>query len=531
MLNVRNRTKMLEYLVAVAGLLVVGVGLRSLVARSGSPSSANAGSDTRLIIPTETQEPLANPYMGWGLWAGSYYDFSPEQYGQKLSLADNTTAFGDDAPRFNWVLLDWPWAAAEPSEGQFDWKDFDAVIDYWKARDKQIVLRFWVTDDPGWSGKPGGVPCPDWLWAKGARYREYVGNGGVKRREPDYADPSYQSVYLPQLKKLLTAFAAKYDKPGSPVILLQVMGYGHWADWATWYSKYKFPSLRFKHDLLAKLMGIYIDTIKNIQLFEMASGDWDRQEVEKTLQDRLYTKALDVALAHNFGLIWTGYIDGLSYWDRDLKDQYWRTHPIIAEGNWDYGLMKSQPIHGTCDENLDLALEWHSNFAHFYFDATAYKRVMQDDRSFIERGLESGGLGYRLVPTSLSWPSELPGGNLMVFRQTWVNRNVGRLYVQHWLKLYLTDSAGNEKFAEVDSSFDPTTWVKGQDYSLTTVFHLKKDLAPGTYDVRIALADSQGTPRINLGIDGKDSQQRYKVGVIRIRPPLEIKGCDQTYCP
>ena len=504
----------------------------SCTALAGSPAGAatNAGSLMRVIIPAETLGPLNNPYMGWGLWAGSYNDFTAERYGQKLSVADNTTAFGDDAESFSWVLLDWPWAAAEPSEGHFDWKDFDAIVDYWKARNKQIFLRFWVTDDPGWNGKPGGIPCPDWLWAKGVHYREYVGNGGVKRREPNYADPSYQAVYLPELQKLLTAFAEKYDKPGTPFMFIQVMGYGHWADFATWYSKYQFSSLQFKHALLAKLMGIYIATFKKIQLIEMASGDWNTAE-DESLQDRLYNKALDVALAHHFGLIWTGFIDGLGGWDRDLKDRYWRTDPIVAEGNWDYWVMKKDPVHGTPDENLDVALDWHSNFAHFYFDAIAYKQVMQDDKAFIDRGLMSGGLGYRLVPTSLGWPDAVPAGNLLVFRQTWVNRSVGRLYVQHWLKLILTDVAGNEKFSEVNTSFDPTTWVRGQEYSLISVFHLKKDLAPGTYDVRIALVNADGKASINLPIEGGDTEKRYRVGTLRVLAPVATSACAQAYCP
>ena len=116
--------------------------------------------------------------------------------------------------------------------------------------------------------------------------------------------------------------------------------------------------------------------------------------------------------------------------------------------------MKSQKVHGTPDENLSLVLDWHANYAHFYTDAIAYKLEVSQDQKFLERGLRIGGMGYRLVPTSLSWPGELPAGNLMVVRQTWVNRNLGRLYLQHPLKLYLTDPLGTEKFSEVDSSFD-----------------------------------------------------------------------------
>jgi hypothetical protein len=156
---------------------------------------------------------------------------------------------------------------------------------------------------------------------------------------------------------------------------------------------------------------------------------------------------------------------------------------------------------------------------------------MREDRANFERGLESGGLGYRLVPTSLSWPRQVPAGNLLLVRQTWVNRNVARLYVQHPLKLYLTDAQGTEKFSESDTSFDERSWVRGKDYSLISVFHLQKELPPGVYDVRIALADGAGKPRIRLGIDGADSELRYKVGEIRILPPEKVAGCDKAYCP
>ncbi len=479
------------------------------------------------VIPVESDDPLPNPYMGWGIWAGR------RQFGyneKSFTVEDDTTGFKDGAPQFNWALVDWDWASLEPKEGQYNWKDFDTVLSYWAARGKQFMVRFWVTDDAGWNGHPGSPVLPDWLWQKGVRYREYVGNGSVKQRELDYADPSYERIYLPQLRKLLAAFAEKYDKPGTPVILLQVMGYGHWADWATWYSHYQFPSRQFKHELLTKIMNVYIETFKHIKLFEFSGADWDAGE-DRTLEDRLYTKALDVAVANDFALIWTGFIDGLRGWDRDLKDRYWRNHPIVAEGNWSYDDMKEQRTHGTLDENLDLGLEWHANFEHFYVGSDAYPRAMREDRDYWERGLRSGGLGYRLVPVSLSWRETLPAGDLLVFKQSWVNRNVGRLYVQHPLKLYLMDAQGKEKFSEVNTSFDETSWVQGETRTLSSVFHLPKDLAPATYDVRIALVEASGKPMIALPIQGGDAEKRYKVGEIRIVAPEGIAACDKAYCP
>ncbi|MGA7415502.1 MAG: DUF4832 domain-containing protein, partial [Bryobacteraceae bacterium] len=443
---------------------------------------------------------------------------------------DNTTAYPNDAPLFSWVMVDWNWSDLESKEGQYNWEAFDRVLQYWSSRGKQFVVRFWVTDDAGWNGDPGTNPIPEWLWTKGLRFREYKGNGGAPKREPDYMDPSYQSIYLPALQRLLDEFAKKYDKPQTSVEFLQVMGYGHWADFATWYSHYPFPSPKAQHDLLAQLMHMYTGTFHYVRLFEFAGTDWNKEQF-KTLEAQIYTKALDVALANNFGLIWTGFIDGVGGWDRDLMNQHWKQHSVIAEDNWDYLELKDQGTHGTLDENLDLMLEYHANLAHYYVRSTTYARAMKEDRTNFERGVSEGGLGYRLVPKDLSWRSELPAGDLLAVKQRWVNRNVGNLTVLHSLKVYLTDRKGQERFSEIDSSFDPRSWIKGESYVQTSVFHLPKELAPGDYDLRIALVDADGKPRIRLAIQGGDDEKRYKIGTIHILPARKQSGCDKAFCP
>ena len=75
----------------------------------------------------------------------------------------------------------------------------------------------------------------------------------------------------------------------------------------------------------------------------------------------------------------------------------------------------------------------------------------------------SGGLGYRMVLASASWPKELPAGHLLLINQEWMNRNVGRLYIHHPLKVCLLDSQGDEKFSALDWDIDVTRWVKGEE--------------------------------------------------------------------
>jgi hypothetical protein len=189
----------------------------------------------------------------------------------------------------------------------------------------------------------------------------------------------------------------------------------------------------------------------------------------------------------------------------------------LGEG-WAYDEIKDVGTYGTIEENAKVVLEYHTNFYHFYNYAQSYRRMMQDDRAVLETGLRSGGLGYRLVLTSASWPTELPAGHLLLINQTWLNRNVGRLYVIQPLKVYLTDSQGNEQYSQIDYDFDETPWVKGESYTRSSVINLPDSLAPGEYDVRIAVVDRSGKPRIRLAIEGEDAEKRYKLGRVRIVP-------------
>ncbi len=481
------------------------------------------------VHPGEISDPIPNPYMGLGLWVG------PRRYGlnpqESFTAKDLTTGFGDEAPLFNWVLVDWDWASLEPREGEYDWQEFDTVTQYWSKRGKQLVVRLWVTDDAGWNGHPGVPVLPQWLWDKGLKSSEYAGNGGRKTLEPAYTDPSFNSVYLPALQKLLKAFAERYDKPNTSVVLLQATGYGQWVDWASWYSKVQFPTMKAKHEALASIMQTYIGTFQHIQLLEMAAADWD-EERYLTLDQMFYAKALDVAEVNNFGFIWTGFVDGLgSTYDRVTMERVWHRHPIIAEGNWSYDEIKDQFTHGTMNENIAGAVDWHANYFHLYSSPDVYKRELREDRPALERALGPGGLGYRLVPTTLSWPEKLPAGHLLALKQSWINRNAGRLYVAQPLKLYLTSKEGKEVFGQVNHAFNESTWVEGESYPITSFFQLPLTIQPATYDIRIALVDSSGKPTIRLGIAGEDSEHRYKVGEIQILPSDAPKSCVSAFCP
>ena len=128
------------------------------------------------------------------------------QHGRHYSVEENTVGFGDDAPLFDWFCLDWMWADLQPREGKYYWDDLDQVMEYWAERGKQINLRVWVTDDPGWAGDSGADEvCPNWVWEAGAACHEYVDEGGRTIKEPDYPHPTYKTTCDHAIGRFLAA--------------------------------------------------------------------------------------------------------------------------------------------------------------------------------------------------------------------------------------------------------------------------------------------------------------------------------------
>jgi hypothetical protein len=183
------------------------------------------------------------------------------------------------------------------------------------------------TDDPGWNGAPGNEVCPDWLWKAGAHYREYTGEGKTRKREPDYADPTYETIYLPKVRKFFSALAERYDKRESPVVMWGAMGYGQWGEWHTFWSRYPWPNAEFKHNVLAKVVDMYSEIFREKQL-RIACAPEDNPVKLKRLNDYLYGQAVDVALSKGWALAYHGFIDGQGQYCKQLFQTYYRQLPV-----------------------------------------------------------------------------------------------------------------------------------------------------------------------------------------------------------
>jgi hypothetical protein len=73
-----------------------------------------------------------------------------------------------------------------------------------------------------------------------------------------------------------------------------------------------------------------------------------------------------------------------------------------------------------------------------------------------------------------------------------------------------------EYFSGADPAFDVSSWVRGEEYPVTSIVGLPGKLEPGIYDLRIALTTEAGKPASRLPIEGEDGIGRYRLGTIRL---------------
>lgn len=216
-----------------------------------------------------------------------------------------------------------------------------------------------------------------------------------------------------------------------------------------------------------------------------------------------------------------------------LVEELWEDRPVITE--W-YGIYSNYNDKDTgrnrnwsgwnFTDAVDQALDQHGMVAEMSRDLDVTDAVLSHpDFDRLARKI-----GYRLVLSKAFFPETLKAGEKLILRQIWKNQGVSKLYVKHPLRVYLIDKNGQEMWSAIDHDFDPTHWKRGQMFEVFSSFALPRDLAEGTYELRVALVDPTGKPAIQLGMEGQDGQRRYTLGKVDIDAGKD-KGRDERIEP
>jgi hypothetical protein len=125
-------------------------------------------------------------------------------------------------------------------------------------------------------------------------------------------------------------------------------------------------------------------------------------------------------------------------------------------------------------------------------------------------------MGYRLVPTRVTYPSEIRAGQRFRVEFEWVNRGVGRAMRDYHLRLTLADDKGAAIASTDAGELDTDAWIRGETYKASNDVTFQT-IAPGAYQLRITLIDPRDGRSINLPLGDRGEDRSYPIGAIRCR--------------
>jgi hypothetical protein len=216
--------------------------------------------------------------------------------------------------------------------------------------------------------------------------------------------------------------------------------------------------------------------------------------------------------------------------EKTFNTEIWNTTrstgcgPITAETANGYSSYKSntaslgKTIEQLCTGAIDEGVSQHANL----FTIIGWAGL--DAMSFISEqpSLENYGLnnmGYRLVPTSIGFTSNVGTDRIVALNSSWVNRAAGHAIQNYSLRLILNDASGN-KVTELDfGNSGSNGWNKGTTYSLNDYkASIPSNIAAGNYRACIALYSSTDNKYIELPINNASlsNEQGYYIGQLTI---------------
>jgi hypothetical protein len=478
-----------------------------------------------LVSVHPCEDPLAalhNPDMGWVLYENFPVDPRPHGSSNLITLPN------DDAPGVDNVAVMFAWSDVETRPHHYYLSAVDRACDYWRKRGKRIQLRmstesllWWNTLDP-----PHGRGIPqDLLDRLPADKKQTRTLSGIRYTVVDARGP----LYLSRLEHFLAAVEDHFRGPRA-VTLIDLRGFGVWGEW---HSGYRYPTLAGRRAALCGILDRFSKILPDHFLAlsyshdpdgppEYFAGPADHFDPAFTANynDFLRYSAFDYALTKpNITFRRDGVGGAVFSNQRKLADQAFASRtrgPMVCEFIQGYADAKAE---GTARVKalIDDALSLHPNYMNLIgwqgADALAFVHERPDLFAYALRNM-----GYRLMPTTIRYPSTLAAGSPLRIESTWENRAVGRAMRDLHLVLSLIDQAG-KTIARVDAG--PTGadhWIKGEPATVVKQV-IFKPVPPGSYRLALALADPTDGRPIALPIANRIEDGSFPIGPIHIQPP------------
>ena len=450
------------------------------------------------VHPKDTGAALVNPGMGWTL---HFYSNIPRNYGSKLAPSDTL----DDFPGLSTVYLRIPWAYLEPQEGKYNWALLDTPAQRWIAKGKRIALR--LTCSENWLR----FARPEWVKDAGTQGTFYTYGKGRDPNGPAW-DPFFDDpIFLEKLDRFLAAAGARYD--GSPrVDFIDIGTYGLWGEGHTHASSQQDEiAIQKRH------IDLHLKHFKHSLL--CISDDFaghDKPGQRFPITD--YALSQGVTIRDDSIMVQP---PPRSWYHSDMAQAFWPRLPVILEHEH-YGSSQRRGAWGDGSLLLKAVEDYHASFMSIHW----WPRILlNENRAIIERINQR--LGYRLLPTEVSWPRHVVIGEPFQVRWTWANRGVAACYAGGFPALTLKDDRDGIVSVLSDEGLNMRELKTGPPANGPTTTHesefvvglLAPRTTPGTLEVFVSVGERDGTPRIALPLSKPDGQRRYRLGSLTLRTP------------
>jgi hypothetical protein len=326
-------------------------------------------------------------------------------------------------------------------------------------------------------------PLPEWYRNSGAR-RANKADKDANIWQPDFSDP----LYLKYWGEVVSEAGKRYD--GNPILdSVDISSVGYWGEgWSNY-----MPPFTSQQPLIDIWLGAFRHTTLLMNFDE--------------------PEALAYGTQHGAG--WRlDCLGDMRPRDPEMLDAY--PEQIARTGIQD--VWKERPVSlETCDtpagwrrDGYDLnyilsqALRWHVTSVNVKSSPIPPEWQPQFEE-FEKR------MGYRFILRRLEYPRAVAAGAMMPVHMWWLNAGVAPIYREYPLAVQL--QSGDMK-AVLRVRADVTKWLPG-DSVVDESLYIPRDLAAGTYHLRVALLDPETrAPAIRLGIQGRQPNGWYDLGSI-----------------
>lgn len=442
--------------------------------------------------PTQIDDVLANPHMGWETF------HTPADRDRSLPAWLPSTVY----------YLRWGWRELEPKPGELNTALIDSALAAAHHAGQRLAFRVMCC-----SSEPREPYHPDWLKQGGGRVLRTEYNG-VALDVPDLDDPTTLDRHLDLIRRI----AERYD--GHPDLDHVDLGSVGW--WGEWHMSGGGPVKMPKPEVCRRVVDTYLRLFRRTPLLMLIGGG---EQLAYACAHGAGWRADCLGDLGGFGANWCHMRNGYPQWFREAKlDDVWKRAPVAYETCWD--MRKWVAERWPLRTIFNYALATHASYIN---NKSAPWPPGDDVKAEVERFVKR--LGYRLVLRQVTHPAKLaPGGSLHIASR-WQNVGSAPCYRPYQVAWQLKRG---DRTVALRTKTVVSGWLPGEVQAFTPEFiasppdlpngpenavedtvTVPRDLTPGEYELSVAVVDPvTGAPAIRLAIAGRREDGWYPVSRI-----------------